>query len=1008
MIGRITILLSCLWLVPVFLSHAQQLQPLSAQLLKLAEHYRLQVLFSPNIVEGLLAAPVEEFQNVEADINQLLSGTSLQLLKLSDSAYVIQKRLKQNNTKVKPAQPSHQTHTNIERIKVLGSHITPADPRQSLPVTILDTDFISASGAMSGREMLASIPQVGEIPFNNERAIGGVNDARGDVSSINLRSLGTGYTLTLLNGRRMVQHPVSQTENYVPVTTANVNSIPLDNLSRIEVLLDGASALYGSDAVAGVVNYVTNQYWRQPHLSVSYAQDKTTALSQLNINANKSWLFNDDKTLFNLALSLNKKDGLDAVDREYSASQDRRSLLSTETAFLEDTQLDNRSGATPWGEFVVPSLGRVNIQPISNNSCNFPLSAELCLDAGSTPRSMRFDRAFWRSMTSDLQRVNLTSYINHKFNDNIEWFSELYWYQALSERQREQNANLSSQRFTISKEAYFNPFDEDLLLRRYRPLDTGVRDINVNNYAYRIVTGISGELGDWYWQAAGLYSFANAKDVSKNRIDAHLFQKAINQQQSHLAYNPFNGGDLLKPNTHDNGGNLTDVIATFLINPTRLSRSDIASIDASITNDQLFSLPGGDAAVAAGFELRQEWFADDRDSLLDGSSPFYDQVSGELLSNSRVLGSSYTPDSSGKRQVSSAYLELMLPISANFNVQLASRYEDFSDVGSVLKPKFSFTWHWFNNWSLRGSYSQGFKAPSLPQSFETAVVRVNSHYDPVVDVSYTMDEVRQGNPNLQPETNTNSSLGILYQSSIYNRFTLDWWQIEQQGIVGILPTQTLLLSDSLLTAQGQSHPAVQRGEDGRVTQVNNQYINLNPRKAQGLDVGFSFNKQYQGLRWRLSANAAYMLKFEQQYDALTQELVVAQQLNHPAVPNSIVIENAGSLLERNGLPKWRANTTSLWLADNWQFSMALNYIGSFYETSVVNRDGQLMPIDAFTTISSALRVNLGSLPNKHSLVFGINNLTNAQPPLADESFGYFSDIHSNAGRVAYLQFNWQF
>lgn len=123
-------------------------------------------------------------------------------------------------------------------------------------MTILDSDDIINTGAVTGDELLRSIPQVGDISFNNERSIGGVNDARGDVASINLRGIGTGNTLTLLNGRRLVLHPGTQTENFVPVTTVNSNTLPVTGLRRLEVLRDGASALYGTDAVAGVVNYV--------------------------------------------------------------------------------------------------------------------------------------------------------------------------------------------------------------------------------------------------------------------------------------------------------------------------------------------------------------------------------------------------------------------------------------------------------------------------------------------------------------------------------------------------------------------------------------------------------------------------------------------------------------------------------------------------------------------------------------------------------------------------------
>ena len=144
---------------------------------------------------------------------------------------------------------------DVERISVIGSHIKVNHDTGALPVTAISAEDIENSGAISGAELLADIPQQGDVAFNSSRAVGGVNDARGDVSSYNLRGLGTGNTLVLLNGRRLVLHPGTQSENFVPVTTANANTLPVRGLKRVEILRDGAAAIYGSDAVAGVVNY---------------------------------------------------------------------------------------------------------------------------------------------------------------------------------------------------------------------------------------------------------------------------------------------------------------------------------------------------------------------------------------------------------------------------------------------------------------------------------------------------------------------------------------------------------------------------------------------------------------------------------------------------------------------------------------------------------------------------------------------------------------------------------
>ena len=146
--------------------------------------------------------------------------------------------------------------TEVEAITVIGSQIKGAKVDTALPVTLVSEEDVIATGAVSGDELFRAIPQAGDVQFQEARTTGNLNDARGDVASLNLRSLGTGNTLMLLNGRRSVMHPGTQTENFVPVTTPNTNSIPVSGVKRVEVLRDGAAAIYGTDAVAGVVNTV--------------------------------------------------------------------------------------------------------------------------------------------------------------------------------------------------------------------------------------------------------------------------------------------------------------------------------------------------------------------------------------------------------------------------------------------------------------------------------------------------------------------------------------------------------------------------------------------------------------------------------------------------------------------------------------------------------------------------------------------------------------------------------
>src|SRR5690606_9863916 len=147
-------------------------------------------------------------------------------------------------------------------------------------VLIMDEEKIEATGAISGDELLQSIPQIGDMMFSNTDTASNLNAARGDVGSINLRNLGTGNTLLMVNGRRMVPHPGTQTESLVPRQTANINAIPLFGTRRVETLLGGASALYGSDAVAGVVNVVLDTHYQGSRCRPSTAAPRTSTCAR--------------------------------------------------------------------------------------------------------------------------------------------------------------------------------------------------------------------------------------------------------------------------------------------------------------------------------------------------------------------------------------------------------------------------------------------------------------------------------------------------------------------------------------------------------------------------------------------------------------------------------------------------------------------------------------------------------------------------------------------------------
>ena len=764
---------------------------------------------------------------------------------------------------------------DVERIAIIGSNIKRATDVGALPVTDMSEQDIENTAAVTGDELLRSIPQIGEVNFGAATGNGGVNDARGDVASINLRGVGTGNTLTLLNGRRLVTHPGTQSENFVPVSTVNSNTLPVAGLRSLQILRDGAAAIYGSDAVAGVVNYALKDDYEGQRVSLSHGLSEGTPLDETTFSYLTGFELNDD-THVTASFTYYTRNGMMASERPYSASHDLRNYPGLPEAFVGDTQLDNRSTSTPWGEFSSETLGTFHLQPDTMSGCVQDLGNGICADSGSTSRDLRFDRGTTRSLVSDVDRINFYTYVTHDLGNDMELFAEGIYYRAEAERTREQTHNLTAQRFRISADAAHNPFGEEVRLRRYRPLDAGPRNITVDDTSYRALVGLRGEWDSWEWETAAFYTAAETNDKA-NRIQASAFQRSINSTDPSQSYNIFTGGDINNPNTGDTSHNPQNVIDQFMVEVTRDSKTELASIDFKASNSELFSLPAGDLGVAVGVEFRHEGFEDDRDDLLDGSNPLVDQITGATLSGSDVWGSSPTPDSKGSRNVTSAFVEFIAPLldtgEQYVEMQIAARYENFSDVGSALKPKVALFWQPADWLSLRASYAGGFRAPGLPQVTAEGVPRSNTLYDPVLDRSYAVVDVRSGTTDLEPEDDENTSFGVVFEPTDELTITADFWRIKQENLVGILPGASHLLYDSLLRSQGSRNEAVIRdAETNEVVQINNNYLNLDNRRIEGIDVSLIYDWETSLGDFEFTVNAANLRKFEQEPSSIAAEL----------------------------------------------------------------------------------------------------------------------------------------
>ncbi|MDB5688647.1 MAG: tonB dependent receptor family protein [Sphingomonas bacterium] len=979
-------------------------------------------------------------------------------------------------------------------IVVVGSQIKGARITGALPVNVVGAEQMEAVAAVSGADLFRSIPQLGGVTFN-EQVLGGgnANAARGDVSTVSLRGLGQGNTLLLINGRRTVLHPTSQAitgviDSGVPTFGYNSNTIPVGGLERVEVLRDGAAALYGSDAVAGVVNNVLKSKFNGANLDAQYGLAEGTNLREFTVNGLAGKDFNEGRGNVSLFAGYAQKSKLYLRDQDYTANVDRRSSVAG-TSFAGVNAFNGTSTSTPWGTFratgagVITSNGvaltnasrQFHNQPTSSAGCRVATGTPgVCYDDGNGTTEMatvdsnlRFDApGTFEDLTTQasVRRINLFGFLNYDLTDDISYFGEAGFYRGKTEATVGSGGSLANIPITVAANAYWNPLGAvgspnrlpglnipaaglPVSISALNYVDVGPRTVEVTNYQYRFLGGLKGAIGGWNWETAGLYTWATARDVADG-LSNTLLQQAINKTTSD-AYNPFNGGDPANPSIGDTSINNQATIDSFKIKATRRTRTSLALADLKISNNHLLEIWGGlNIGLAAGIEYRREFYNDNRDARQGGiagtDTTYTDAVTG-IFYGSDLAGASPSPDVLGKRNVKSAYAELAVPIVSpdmeiplvrSLDFQLAGRYEDYSDVGSVAKPKIAGSWDLLEGMKLRGSWSQGFRAPNLEVINTSTLDRVNTGIDYVLceadlrarrianfsQCARSISVLRRsgGNPNLKPEQSESWSFGAVLTPPLpYGlgnvTFTVDRWRIRQKNVVGLLDYQNGLNLDYLLRAQGSSNPNVVRraptADDvalaagtglapvGELLYVIANFENLLPVTVQGIDFNLDYRLRDTSVgNFSLNVNASRLISYV--VDAPTGVQQVIEGRAAGLVNAGVPIQGGGDVVGRDGQPRWRIAATFSWQSGPVTIGAFTQFIDDVYENAVRDAATNAFVVKGQTTVNLYGQYTFeNGMMDGTTIQIGARNIFDKDPPLS--SAGYLSSVYQPQARYWY-------
>jgi outer membrane receptor protein involved in Fe transport len=959
---------------------------------------------------------------------------------------------------------------SVEEIVIVGSQIKGAKITGSLPVSIISRIDIEAIGADSGEDLLENIAEQGVNYFNEaEDASGGVNASRGDVGAYNLRNLGVGNTLTLLNGRRLVNSPGYQTElvggDYVPTVSVNSNLIPVTGLERLEILRDGASAIYGADAVAGVVNNVLQNDFEGLTVSAKVSAYDHFGTEDSKITVKWGSFFNDGATNVSIFYDRYDRGNINAQEDPRWGAGDHRPFVDSDSPWKTSTAFRNLSSNSLYGQFDMVSSsehagesynhnwtdsnGEFEIFPIGDTKCTnrghavFDTGYGTCIaqDGNGALRSN-----FWgpTDVRSELVRDNVVMFINHDMGNGTESFTELGFYKSDSDRTAHASYAFSSSKHRVGPDNYYlNQLKVDingvptaifagkeLYIDNYR-YEEKQRLVNVKKQTYRFLQGFRGSKGLWDWETAFVTSKAKSKDVTKNRMSNNLLKEAL-YDSTPAAYNPFSAN------------NFATNIERTLIDVYKKGSSELTMIDFKISNNEFMTLPAGDVGLLLGFEYRDEEIIDDRDPRLDGTITYTDYEGDTYPLVADVLNSSPTGDVSGSRDVLSFFGEMQIPISESINMQLAVRNEDFSDYGSSTVGKLALGWQVAPWVDFRASVSTAFRAPNIVQVNEKTVVRSGTRYDRALyqvnatqsvdvvidsDSRYTIQRMATGASGLEAEESDNTSFGVVLTPTDNLIVTVDTWTIEKDKTIGLFGSENQTVNDMLLRfANGTSNCATFAGDPlvvreaadlgdtkevaafaaagvcpfGPIKYVKNEYTNMALRTVEGTDVGIYYSFESNLGDFDVRYIGTFLDKFEQK--ASGDFAALQAQKDSGAIPESIPLKGFGDLLGLDGIYDNKHTLRLSWDKGPYGVSLVGLKKGSFEQTSLGKIGGVAYVIPSMTTLDLTMSYDFELRGNDARVRFAVKNLQDERAPTADRYYGYYADAHQDYGRNFYLDF----
>lgn len=838
--------------------------------------------------------------------------------------------------------------TTLDTVKVTGSHIKRAAISGVGPVTVIDAETIERSGAISVETLLQRLPASAGFAGSQTNAYWAGNGY--GTTQVNLRGLGINRTLVLLNGRRIVNGGTGAN------SSVDLNIIPVALIERIEVLKDGASAIYGADAVAGVVNIITKQNFEGVEASVSYGQTFQQDGEEGAVDV--AWGVNSDRGSLMAAINYSESGTVNMADRAPCG-------LGEVNGKLECVG----SSSTIGGRALLPDGTRINFNQDPNGDGDF-------YEAYSPDKHNQNSYPALNAV-NPIKRLSFSAFGDYALTDNVRGFAELMY----TNRQSDQLATPGTlgiyRDINIAADHPTNPTGQDILLQRRSLKEGGNREFYQDVNTFRTVLGVEGGIGTyWDWSMAINWGRNTGDDGSTKVANLDRFDDTMDTSLCSNA-----PGAAVPCGDYLGYGDVSQEVLDYILYTSRdVGGNEQKSFTANVSG-QLFELPAGWVGMATGVEVRREsgWRNPDPLTVLGmANTNRQDPIAGEYTAKE-------------------AFVEIAIPLlqdkflAQSVTLNTAFRYSDYDNFGADTNYKVGLDWELVPSLKMRANYSTAFRIPNVPELFggvseggltttdpcsgwanlpSSSVVYQNCQASGV-PVGYTqlgkaIQTTVGGNPNLEPEDAETLTVGAVWMPTFVDdlTLTLDYFNIKIDNAIQGIPGSTKLAV--CYNTPGLAHqfcsPSnfTRNSLTGEIDYLSSQPVNAASERVSGIDIGALYQFDLAGIRASLSIDTSYLKNYDVR-----------------PFPSAEEIQYAGKITGGSGsYTQWRSFGSLTLEQGPWSGSYSIQYIGSADDINASKGDiGDHVSSLSYHNAQAKFSFNKSA-----DIVFGIDNLWDKKAP----------------------------